>query len=306
LLKGSFIKQKIEGVDTYQITDLVRLTGVKAHTIRIWEKRYGIIVPHRTATNIRFYDNDQMKRLINVSTLLGQGFKISKIAALTNDELLSRVEQKFKEGVNESSYMIYINDLIASMLTIDEEQFNQTFDVVIKKYGVYTTMIHIIYPFMVKVGYMWTINKLSSYQEHFASAIVRKKLLVETNALTLKHSSAKTFVLFLPPDEWHEIALLFANYIIKSKGHKTIYLGQNVPYDDVFEVLNNFTVDYTLSFYILSNSEKDAQSNFTNYVKKFPATKFLMAGNKTFLQDLKLPSKRVSFIDSPVKLISFL
>ncbi|MEQ1734519.1 MAG: MerR family transcriptional regulator [Bacteroidia bacterium] len=294
-------------MEYYQILDLERLTGIKAHTIRIWEKRYGLIVPHRTATNIRYYDDAQAKKILNISTLIAKGIKISKVAALSPKEFNEQLEQHFVASTTTThNYIPYINDLISATLALNETNFEKTFQLVSTQFGIYEAMLNVIYPFLTKVGYMWTVDKSTSFQEHFATAIVRKKLMVATDALKPKKEKNKQFLLYLPPDEWHEIGLLFANYIIRSHGHKTVYLGQNVPYESVEKLLPLLKTDYVLSFYVLNNSQVNAHSNLTNLLHANKNVQLLLAGNQVFIDELNLPKKRFNSLNSVQSLLTYL
>ncbi len=294
-------------MEYYQILDLERLTGIKAHTIRIWEKRYGLITPHRTATNIRYYDDAQAKKILNISTLIAKGIKISKIAALSPKEFNEQLEHQFiATDTSTTNYLPYVNDFINATLTLNETNFEKTFELVSTKFGIYEAMLNVVYPFLTKVGYMWTVDKSSSFQEHFATAIIRKKLMVATDVLKPKKEKSKQFLLYLPPDEWHEIGLLFANYIIRAHGHKTVYLGQNVPYESVEKLLKLLKTDYVLSFYVLNNLQMNAHSNLINILTTNKNVQLLLAGNQTFINELNLPKKRFNSLNSVQSLLSYL
>ncbi len=224
-------------MESYQINDLERLTGIKAHTIRIWEKRYGLITPSRTETNRRFYDDEQVRRLLNVTTLLSYGHKISKIAALSNEEVCTLIEKETPDPVNAHVYTGYVNDLVTCMLAFDEPGFEKIFSAAVLRLGMYETMLRVVYPFLQKTGVLWSVNKAAPVQEHFASSIIRRKLMAVVDALLPTTKKNKRFLLFLPPDEWHDIGLLFANYVVRAGGLDTIYLGQNVPAENLPKVV---------------------------------------------------------------------
>ncbi|MBC7411021.1 MAG: MerR family transcriptional regulator [Bacteroidia bacterium] len=294
-------------MEYYQILDVERLTGIKAHTIRIWEKRYALIVPHRTATNIRYYDDAQVKKILNVATLIANGIKISKVAALSPTEFNKKLEEQFANTNNSNvNYISYINDLISATLAVNETEFEKTFQLITTKLGIYEAMLNVVYPFLTKVGYMWTVDKSSSFQEHFATAIIRQKIMVATDGLKPKKEKNKQFLLYLPPDEWHEIGLLFANYIIRLHGHRTVYLGQNVPYESVEKLLSLIKTDYLLSFYVLSNSQANAHNNLVTILNSNKNVHLLLAGNQTFIDELHLPNKRYSAVNSVQSLLAYL
>ncbi len=290
----------------YQINDLERLTGVKAHTIRIWEKRYSIIHPNRTETNRRYYDDTQMRKLLNVTTLLSQGHKISKIAAFSDDEIFKHIEKDAELHGSAHINTTYINDLVVTMLAFDEAGFEKVFSAAVLRMGMYETMLHVVYPFLNKTGVLWTINKTVPVQEHFASCIIRRKLMSATDGLLPPHKKNNRFLLFLPPGEWHEIVLLFSNYIIRSHGYDTIYLGQNVPVENIRKMLESVSVQHILTFFITTRPADELKDLVANYAGMDKKVKMLIAGNRDILNDPKMLPKNVSFMDGVGSLIELL
>jgi DNA-binding transcriptional MerR regulator len=273
---------------TYQINDLERLTGIKAHTIRIWEKRYSLICPNRTDTNRRYYDDEQVKRLLNVTTLLSKGHKISKIASYSESEMKVLVETQ--ESVStEALYAGYVNDLIAAMLAFDEAGFEKVFSASLLKMGLFDTMINIIYPFLLKSGVLWTVDKTAPVQEHFTSAIIKRKLMSATDSLSPSPGQKTTFLLFLPPGEWHEVAILFANYIIRSRGYKTIYLAQDVPVDGMNDVIEKKNPQYLLTFFVAARPEEETLGLIRRYVELAENAKLLIAGSLPHAAKTRFP-----------------
>lgn len=235
----------------YHISELEQLSGIKAPTIRVWERRYNLIEPGRTDTNIRMYDDRQVRKLLNVATLLSNGYKISKIAALDEDDMHAMV-LGLQGSTSEADAVTtsFINELVVSMLAYDEVNFEKTFAAAVNRYGLFEAMLNVFYPLLYKIGIMWSTEDAMPVQEHFASAVLRRKLMAATDALVLKKKRRKKFLLLLPPGEWHEIGLLFANYIIRSKDVETIYLGQNVPYEQVAPILSKTSISHVLLFFI--------------------------------------------------------
>lgn len=256
-------------MDFYQINDLERLSGVKAHTIRIWEKRYGLITPHRTDTNIRFYDDVQLKKILNVATLSNAGFKISKIAVMSEQELKVQIKASQEQEVSELRFDFYINDFIGAMLDFDEIKFIELFDEVVGKFGVQTSMINILYPFLYKTGILWRVDEAMPVQEHFASMLIKRNLFLLIGHLPPASKKNKKFLLFLPSNEWHEIGLLFAEYIIRAHGFETVNLGQHVPFNDLEHVLNKVKPEYLLTFLI-----SDSHENYIHHIQQLLAGKF--------------------------------
>ena len=219
----------------YSIKDLEYLSGIKAHTLRIWEQRYGIIIPKRTATKIRYYDDSDVKQLLNVAFLNHNGFKISKIAKLSTKEISALVEDI---AVSSADYNTQISTLILAMVNLDEHRFNQVIKLQSEIEGFEKTALNIIFPFLGRVGILWQTGEVNPAQEHFISGLIRQKLLAAIDNFAAEYNSnTKKFLLFLPEGEWHEIGLLFAYYLIKKRNHKVIYLGQSMPFDDLVSTI---------------------------------------------------------------------
>lgn len=230
----------------YSIKDLEKLSGVKAHTIRIWEKRFKIIEPSRTETNFRYYNDEQLKKLLNISLLNNYGYKISKIAGLCESDICKEVE---KVASGEKVYDAQIEQLVVSMIEMDEEKFEQHLTNQILKDGFEEAMLHVVYPFFDKVGILWQTGNVTPAQEHFVSNLIRQKLIVAIDGLPKNTTpESKSFLLFLPEGELHEIGLLFTNYLLRKHAHKVIYLGQSLPLKDLAHVVRNRKPDFLVTY----------------------------------------------------------
>ena len=215
----------------YSIKELEKLSGIKAHTLRIWEKRYNLIDPHRTNTNIRYYTDEDLKRILNVSVLYRHGIKISSIAKLNDLELR---EEIFRVTTTSASSDSIINSMVLSMIDLDEYRLEAMIDKSINKIGLKSTVTDVLYPFLEKVGILWQSGDVYPAQEHFVTFLIRQKIIAATDRISNTfNAEGKKFLLFLPEGEWHEIALLFAHYLIVEANHEVIYLGQSVPYSDI-------------------------------------------------------------------------
>lgn len=229
----------------YSIKDLEQLTGIKAHTIRIWEKRYQLIEPERTSTNIRFYSDNDLKKLLNVSTLNRNGLKISSIVTMNNEEINERIIE-ISETSHDSDNQI--EQLIVSMIDLDEQRFERVLSTSVIKIGFDDTVVKVLYPFFEKIGILWQIGTIYPAQEHFVSNLIRQKLIIAIDGqIGNSKPAAKTFLIFLPSNEWHELGLLFYNYLVKKAGMKVIYLGQSVPFEDLLEVSSKQKIDFLLT-----------------------------------------------------------
>src|ERR1035437_4766443 len=218
----------------YSIKDLEKLTGIKAHTIRIWEKRYNVVSPVRTDTNIGLYSDSDLKRLLNVSILNRNGLKISSILQLSSQELNQKVLDVSNSSINVDSV---IESMIIAMIDLDEAKFEKLLSNGILKYGFEDTVSNIIYPFLEKIGILWLIGTIYPAQEHFISNLIRQKLIIALDTqVNNSNSNRKSFLLFLRDGEYHEISHLFYSFLIKRKGHRVIYLGQNTPLADIIQI----------------------------------------------------------------------
>jgi DNA-binding transcriptional MerR regulator len=249
----------------YSIKDLEKLSGIKAHTLRIWEKRYNLVEPKRTETNIRFYDDDDLKKVLNVALLNRNGLKISHIASLDTEEINSKISDLSKRNQDSESV---IENLVISMIELDEKKFEKILTRTIMQAGFENTILYTVYPFLDKIGILWQTGAINPAQEHFISNLVRQKLIVAIDSIIEEdrddNMPRKRFVLFLPEGELHEIGLLFYYYLIKKEGHKTIYLGQSVPFNDLQSVVEIRACDFLLTSY----SSNISGLNFGEYLEK--------------------------------------
>lgn len=226
----------------YSIKDLERISGIKAHTIRIWEKRYGILHPGRTDTNIRYYCNDDLKRLLNIAVLINSGHKISHIASLRMDALKQKILELNNVGSPENSGQI--ENLIVAMLDMDEVKFEKVLNNSIIKIGFEETLFKVIYPLLNRIGILWQVGTISPVHEHFITNLIRQKVFTAIDGLPVERNDrSSTFLLVLPQWELHDIGLLVYNYLIRKSGNNTIFLGQGVPLQDVESIDKQVTPD---------------------------------------------------------------
>lgn len=272
----------------YSIKDLEHISGIKAHTLRIWEQRYNFINPKRTDTNIRYYNGDDLKLVLNISLLKNNGFKISKIAKLTSDEISNEVARLTQVKFD---YPEQIQALTLSMLNLDEERFEKTMSTSILQLGFEKAMILIVYPFLSKIGVLWQTGAANPAHEHFITNLIRQKLMVAIDGQYVnRDQNTRKFLLYLPQGEMHELGLLFANYIIKSRNHQVFYLGQNLPFVDLEAVYHIHQPDFLVTV-ITNGLEKAEIEEYLNLVTAtFPDTKILISGQQLINYDLNLPA----------------
>ena len=260
----------------YSIKELEQLSGIKSHTIRIWEKRHRLVEPKRTPTNIRYYSDDDLKKIINVSLLNTNGVKISKIVDLSIEEINQKVAE-LSEAKN--SIEIYIDQLVISMIDMDEEQFEKTLSSLILKFSFERTIIEIVYPFLEKIGVLWLTNNISPAQEHFITHLIRQKLIVAIDALPLAPKTVKRVLLFLPENEIHELGLLFYHYIAKKEGYRTYYLGQTVPYKDLIQVCEHHHPQIIISAFTTVPQANAIGGFLKRMSTDFASAKILISGH---------------------------
>jgi DNA-binding transcriptional MerR regulator/methylmalonyl-CoA mutase cobalamin-binding subunit len=216
-------------MNSFSIKDLETISGIKAHTIRIWEQRYSLIKPNRTDTNIRRYSSEELRHLLNISLLNKHGFKISHISKMSDAEMQEKI---LSLNDADSQRDRLVNDLVAKLSAMEMEEFEKQLDNYIHSRGVDKAITQLIFPFLEKVGILWLTNNINPAQEHLVSNIIRSKLI---NGIEFAHPHFKlnkTFLLFLPESEHHELGLLFVHYLLKTRGAKVHYLGANIPLKD--------------------------------------------------------------------------
>jgi len=260
----------------YSIKELEQLSGIKAHTIRIWEKRHRIIEPARTSTNIRFYSDDDLKKIINVSLLNTNGFKISRIADMSLEEMNKKV---LEISEIRSDLGIHIDQLVVAMVDMEEEHFEKILGSFILRYGFEKSITEIIYPFLEKIGILWQTQNITPAHEHFISNLIRQKLIVAVDSLPIPAKGSRKAVLFLPEGEVHELGLLFYHYLTRKAGIRTYYLGQNVPHSDLIQVCEVHQPDLMITS-ITSNLPVSIEKYFNTLSKDFLRAKILAAGTQ--------------------------
>jgi len=260
----------------YSINDLERLSGIKAHTIRIWEKRYNILLPQRKSTNIRQYNDDELKRLMNIAVLNQHGVKISKLSLKSNEQLQEMVTA-FMLTKQDNEFAI--NQLVASMIDLDELKFIQLLNDYTLSHGFENTVVNLIYPFFDKVGVLWQTGHIIPAHEHFISNLIRQKLIVAIDSIKQNPSETKsTALLFLPEGEYHEFGLLFYYYLLKKRNYKVFYMGQSVPHEDILQVAETIRPSLIMTAYISSFVQNDFIAYTRKLSESFPHQQILISG----------------------------
>ncbi|MBL0272536.1 MAG: MerR family transcriptional regulator [Chitinophagaceae bacterium] len=265
-------------MNAFTIKDLENLSGIKAHTIRIWEQRYQFLKPHRTTTNIRYYSNDELKTVLNIALLNKFGFKISHIDRMQPQEIREKIlSMADARAIQER----IINDLVQEMVCLEMERFEDILKNYIAAKGIERTVTQIIFPFLEKIGILWLTGHISPAQEHLVTNIIRQKLIVGIETASTHLKIDKTVLLFLPEGEHHELGLLYLYYLLKSRGAKTIYLGANVPVKDVQHVINIKKPDIVFVHLTATASNFNFEKFLQNVKLNFGDTKTIISGQLT-------------------------
>lgn len=267
----------------YSIKDLEKISGIKAHTIRMWERRYNIIEPKRTDTNIRYYSDTDLKCLLNISILNQNGIKISHIASLNDQQIKSRV---LDLSLNNRYSNVQIENLMISMFELDEMKFTNALTGSIIKHGFEDTVESILFPFLERVGVLWQAGTVNPAQEHFMSNLIRQKLMVAIdNEMQNSQVNNPRIVFFLPEKELHEIGLLFYSLIARKEGMEVIYLGQSVPMNDLYLINKLRPTDAFFTAFINLCKREEIENMMLGYKKIFTDIPFFVSGIQ--VMDLK-------------------
>lgn len=270
----------------YSIKDLESLSGIKAHTLRIWEQRYSIINPKRTDSNIRLYDDSDLKLVLNISLLKEHGHKISEIAKLTLNELSNEV---LKISDQQLSYPDQIHALTIAMIDMDEERFEKVMSINVLQFGFENTMINIIYPFLIRIGTLWITGSIGPAHEHFIINLIRQKMLVAIDGQVIRaDENSKKFILYTPEGEYHEIGLLFANYILRARNNKVVYLGQSLPFADLNHVVDFHKPDYIYTAITSTPGQGEVENYLNKLADNFSEFTILVTGYQVVGQGLEL------------------
>jgi DNA-binding transcriptional MerR regulator len=281
-------RENFRALERFTIKDIEVLTDIKAHTLRIWEQRYDIIRPKRTDTNIRYYDADDLKLLLNISVLNQHGVKISSIAEMSKDDIGRKVAAITLNNF-ESDHQI--KAMVYTMLDLNEDQFEKIVMTNILQKGFEACMIDVIFPFMSNVGILWLSGSITPAHEHFISNIIRQKLIVAIDGqVRHKNEWGKKFVLYLPENEYHELGLLFSSYLIKARGHHVVYLGQSVPVLDLPVIAKAYQPDYFFTA-VTTSFPKGTVQDYVNEVHKLvPDVPFLFSGREVIHKNPEFPT----------------
>lgn len=291
----------------FSIKDLENLSGIKAHTIRIWEKRYNVLEPMRTDTNIRVYDLVSLQKLLNITLLHNYGYKISKISKLPSEKIPDMVRQIISE---KSVKNHAINAFKMAMMNFDQTLFFNTYNSLLAEKSFKSIFYEVFIPLMQELGFLWQTDTITPAHEHFITYLIKQKLLINTEKVQILEPTRtdKIFILYLPMNEIHELGLMYLNYEIISNGFKTIFLGESVPIDSLKDMHTYFD-NLVFVTYMTVEPDKDAVNDYLTQVNeeviKTNNSEFWVLGKMTEHIDLKL-HKNIKIFKSIPEVVNYL
>ena len=270
----------------YSIKDLEVLSGIKMHTIRIWEKRYDLLKPKRTDTNIRTYDDNNLKRLLNISLLTRNGFKISKVARWDDDTIRKTILEITENKTSESDY---IEQFMILMVDLDVAGMEKLLNEIIAKFEFEEACFQILFQLFERVGLFWQVGTVFPAQEHFVTNLFRQKLIAAIDQLPIPGTNKPSILFFLSENELHEMSLLFYSFLARKNGFHSFYLGQSVPFDDLVKISTQKQVDFVFTAFVNSILKEDMEDYLAQLKEVFPKQKIFITGHQVHEHSPTLP-----------------
>lgn len=290
-------------MSNYSIKDLENLSGIMAHTIRIWEKRYNIFEPYRTATNRRRYSDRDLRKIINISILNRNGLKISAIASLSDKEIAEKVNS-FSQDLSQTDTQI--ESLMVAMIDMDDIRFTEVLSRSIDKLGFENAFMNIVFPFLQRTGLLWQTGTINPSHEHFTSNIFRQKIISHIDLLpAINIENKKRIIMYLPEKELHEMGLLYYNYLAQKEGHSVLYLGQLTPFESVVYSAKTWGADVIVTGTLTSFAEINIKDYSKKLAAAFDGKRVILAGLLTSTDILK-HSSNVIKVNTPDQFIKAL
>ncbi|HJV20138.1 MAG TPA: MerR family transcriptional regulator [Sediminibacterium sp.] len=259
----------------FTIKDLENLSGIKAHTIRIWEQRYSLLNPQRTDTNIRYYSNAELQKVLNIALLNKYGFKISRIDKMTPEVMKEKILSLSQVQAQQERL---VNELIGCMVEMNMDEFEEKIDEYIASKGIEKAIIQIIFPFLERIGILWLTSHINPGQEHLVTNVIRQKLIAGIDSVRVKQDQDSRVLLFLPEGEHHEMGLLFTSFLLKNRGIKTIYVGANAPLKDIEFIARHMKPDFLYSHLTSVGNNFNLEKFLSQVQNKMPDLQFVVSG----------------------------
>lgn len=274
----------------FSVKDLENLSGIKAHTIRIWEKRYSIFSPDRNENNIRSYNSEDLLKLLNITFLNNFGYKISKISSMTDEDMNGLVKQIYS---SKNSASLAISSLKFAMFNFDTALFHETYNKLLETKTFQEIFYDVFIPLLDEIGVLWQTATLKPIHEHFISSLIRQKLytVIEDAQQKINYDRKKIFVLYLPMHEIHELGLVFVNYLLLNQGYKTLYLGESVPMKDLEDMKTYFDEVTFISYFTVQPEYEEVEA----YLEEFRTTILEGTSNKLYVLGKQIESVKKSF-----------
>lgn len=280
-------------MNLFSISQLAQFSGVKSHTIRIWEQRYNALKPERSEGNTRYYDDIQLRRLLNIVSLMDKGYKVSQLCPMSDEDLFSIIQKSTQISSNDTSEY-YVNQLIAAGMSFDLDHFEHILSLSFSAYGIKEAYKRVINPVMNRIGSMWASDLIPTVSEHFMSNIFHQKLSVAIDSLAIPGPNMETWLLLLPENEFHELPLLYASFLIRLSGRRVIYLGSNVPIKSLKSAVLETKPDNILIFFVHFDLPEQIQIDIDNINKYFSGDRIYLAGNNKLIKSIQ----NAEFLDS--------
>lgn len=274
----------------FSVKDLENLSGIKAHTIRIWEKRYSIFSPDRNENNIRSYNSEDLLKLLNITFLNNFGYKISKISSMTDEDMNGLVKQIYS---SKNSASLAISSLKYAMFNFDTALFHETYSKLLETKTFQEIFYDVFIPLLDEIGVLWQTATLKPIHEHFISSLIRQKLytVIEDAQQKISYDRKKVFVLYLPMHEIHELGLVFVNYLLLNQGYKTLYLGESVPMKDLEDMKTYFDEVTFISYFTVQPQYEEVEA----YLEEFKSTILEGTSNKLYVLGKQIENVKKSF-----------
>ena len=260
----------------FTIRDIEHMSGIKAHTLRIWEQRYDLFTPKRKESKHRYYDNEDLKTLLQIAFLYHNGWKVSRIAQLKRNELIEAVS---KTEINSVNYKLYVIKLLEAAIDFNEQAFVQVLDELIQSVGLEKCVLEVCYPFLQRVGLLWMTNNIIPAQEHFSSYLIQHKIIAATDQLPEVQDQVDGIVLFTPEGEYHELPLLFINYLLKKHKWRTVYLGGNIKISQLTKFLEDNSIPYFFLHVLTNFSGFEIDDYLEKLCTTYPHKKIIASGS---------------------------
>ncbi|MCW9705481.1 MerR family transcriptional regulator [Fodinibius salsisoli] len=290
-------------MDKFSISQISQFTGIKPNTLRAWENRYNAVEPNRSEGNTRYYDNSQLRRLLNIVSIK-ESHKISELCSYSDEKLFELVLKRQQEKNEDETDNYFVSQLISAGINYDEAYFEKIFSHCLLRYDIKSAYMMVIHPMLKRLGLLWTSNRIPPACEHFISNLVRQKLFTAIDALPPSPPEGDTWVLFLPENEFHDIGLLFANHLIRLSGQKVIFLGANVPMESLKSAVADIQPEHLFFFLIHNDLPENTQEYLDQLRTSFPNINLLLSGNSHLIDQLELRDVQwVKWIEDLEKLL---